>query len=65
MSENPENRVLRRLEYDPADFAPAGWEVATVTPFRVALSADLGVSEAAPVEPIDDFSQAQVVDALS
>jgi ribosomal protein S18 acetylase RimI-like enzyme len=62
MSQGAENEFLQRLEYDPADYAPSGWEVATVTPFRVMLSPDLGHSEATPVEPIDDFSR--VADAI-
>ena len=64
MPKNPEIGVLKWLEYDPADFAPAGWKVATKTPFRMAMSADLGVGEAAPVAPIDDLLPAQVADAL-
>ena len=62
MSQNEECEVLQRLEYDPADYAPSNWEVTTVTPFRFTLSPDLGHSEAAPVEPIDDFSN--VADAI-
>ena len=53
MSRHREQRQLRRLEYDPADFAPDDWEVATFAPFRMAFSTDLGVSQVAPVEPID------------
>ncbi|MCH8205440.1 MAG: GNAT family N-acetyltransferase [Chloroflexi bacterium] len=49
--------LLRRLEFDPVDYAPANWEVATFAPFRMAYSTDLGVSFAAPVEPIDPSSE--------
>ena len=52
-SSDADRLLLRRLEYDPADYAPANWQVARFAPFRMAYSVDLGVSYAAPVEPID------------
>jgi hypothetical protein len=44
---------LQRLEYDPADYSPADWQVATFAPFRMTSYTSLGVSFAAPVGRID------------
>ena len=48
-----DQHLLRRLEYDPLDYVPAEWQVAAFAPFRMAFNVDLGVSFAAPVEPIE------------
>jgi ribosomal protein S18 acetylase RimI-like enzyme len=48
-----DEQLLRRLEYDPKDYAPADWHVVTAPPFRMATSTVFGISEVAPVQSID------------